>query len=75
MAQPMTAEWIEDVFTYHAPDEEQRGKYERLRAAAKEFAKVLAEETPLCADQFAAMRLLRETVMTANAAIALKGKV
>jgi hypothetical protein len=39
------------------------------------YAGVLVANTPKCADQSAAIRLVREAVMTANAAIALKGIV
>lgn len=66
---------IEDIFTYHKPEGDQPAKYEAIRNAAKDFAKVLVANTPKCADQSAAVRLLREAVMTANAAIALKGSV
>lgn len=66
---------IEHVFKYHAPTPEQLPKYERLRAAAKAFAQVIEEETPPCADQSAALRHVREAVMTANASIALGGKL
>ncbi len=63
---------IEELFTYHAPDDVQKVKYEVLRLAAKNFAKVLRESCPKSADRTAAIRLLRECVMTANASIALE---
>jgi len=63
---------IEDLFNYHAPTSEQDLKYKEIRSAAKEFARVLLQHTPQCADQTAALRKLRECVMTANAAIALE---
>lgn len=66
---------IEDIFSYHRPEPDQVPKYEAIRAAAKQFAQVLVANTPKCADQSAAIRLLREAVMTANAAVALKGSV
>lgn len=72
---PTLSEQIEEMFTYHAPNEEQRKRYEVLRAAAKDFARTLISCTPGSADQTAAIRLLRECVMTANAAIALEGKL
>ena len=65
---------IEHVFSYHSPSPEQLPKYEAIRNAAKEFAKIIQSNTPPCADQAAAMRLLREAVMTANASIALGGR-
>ena len=66
---------LDDIFRYHAPDRDQQVQYEALRAQAKEFALMICEVTPPCADQTAAIRLVREAVMTANAAIALKGLV
>jgi hypothetical protein len=72
---PYTAEWIEDVFAYHAPDETAKLNHEAIRMAARHFAAVIVSHTPACADQSAAIRLVREAMMTANAAIALKGRV
>jgi hypothetical protein len=66
---------IDDVFSYHAPTDEQVKSYEQLRAAAKEFARVILHECPACADRTDALRKVREAVMTANAAIALAGKI
>jgi len=66
---------IENIFTYHAPSAEQLPKYEAIRAKAKEMGQVIVDNTPGSADQTAAIRLLREAVMTANAAIALNGKL
>lgn len=65
---------IEEVFTYHAPTEEQQKCYTELRNSAKELASTILRVVPPSADRSAAFRLLRECVMTANAAIALKGK-
>lgn len=69
-----TNDVLEDIFTYHKPTEDQLPKYEMIRSAAKEFAKTLVFNTPASADQTAAIRLLRECVMTANQAIATNGK-
>jgi hypothetical protein len=65
---PVSLEWI---FQYHKPTEDQIPRYERLRAAALEFSKVIEAECPNCADRTAAIRKVREAVMTANAAIAI----
>lgn len=62
---------LDHIFKYHAPTPEQLPKYEAIRTAAKVFAKVITDNTPPSADQTAAIRLLREAVMTANASIAL----
>lgn len=69
-----TVEMIEDMFTYHPPSPDQLPKYQNIRQAAKAFALVLIENTPESADQSATIRLLRQTVMSANQAIALGGK-
>ena len=65
---------LDHIFKYHSPTPEQLPKYEAIRAAAKVFAAVVIENTPRSADQTAAIRLLREAVMTANASIALGGR-
>ena len=64
---------VERVFTYHAPNEQQQLQYEAIREAAKNLAQVIIQNTPACADQSAALRKVREAVMTANASIALDG--
>lgn len=64
---------IEALFVYHQPVEEQIECLKMVREAAMEFAKVLYSNTPPCADRSAAIRHLRECVMTANAAIILNG--
>lgn len=69
-------EKVEDVFTYHPPEsQDQLDAYNQIREAAKAFVYVILRNTPICADQQAAIRLVREGVMTANAAVALKGLV
>ncbi len=62
---------IEELFTYHAPDELQKTRLVSVRAAAKDLAYAIRENSPRCADQTAALRLLRESVMSANAAIVI----
>lgn len=65
---------IENWFTYHSPDSNDIAKYKSIREAAKNLAYEILDNTPSCADQSAAIRHLREAVMTANAAIACKDK-
>jgi len=72
---PTLAEKLDEIFKYHAPSPDDTVAYEKLRASAKDFAKCIIDLTPPCADQTAAIRLVREAVMTANASIALKGLV
>lgn len=66
---------LDNIFKYHAPNAEQQIRYGRLRDAAKAFAEAIVAYTPAGADQTAAIRKVREAVMTANAAVALDGKL
>ena len=65
---------LDHIFTYHN-DPAKIPNYVAIRDAAKVFAQVVIDNTPECADQSAAIRKIREAVMTANAAIALDGAV
>lgn len=65
---------LADVFSYHAPGPEDPAKYEAVRAAARELARVILVHCPPSADRTFAIRQVREAVMTANASIALKGR-
>lgn len=67
-------EQLQDIFSYHKPQEGQPEKYEAVRNGALEFAKILVANCPSSADRTTAIRKLRESVMTANASIALDGK-
>ena len=63
------------VFEHHTPSAEKLVHYDAVHAAAKSFAFVILKHTPASEDQAAALRLLREATMTANAAIALDGRL
>jgi hypothetical protein len=66
----VTLENLKDIFTYH--NEEWKIKhYNAIRTTAHHLAATIIYNTPDCADRSAALRKLREVVMTANAAIAL----
>ena len=67
---PVTVEDLERWFTYHAPTPEQIDKYSAIRNTARSLAHVIFDECPDNADRTAAIRKLREAVMTANASIA-----
>lgn len=71
---PITQDDLNNWFTYHAPSLEQLKAYEIIRNAALDFAGYIIAYTPPSADQTAAIRKVREAVMTANAAIACGGK-
>ena len=66
----ITQDQIDRWFVYHAPVPGQAARYGELRDAAKMFAETIVRLTPPSADQTAAVRKVREAVMTANAAIA-----
>jgi hypothetical protein len=68
----MDRQQIDNIFSYHPPTLDQAERYQRIRQAARELAYVITENTPSSADQTAAIRKLRECVMTANAAVALE---
>ena len=61
---------IEELFTYHTPSEAQTHKYLAIRSAAKALVRCIDRECPAGPDRTAAVRKIREAVMTANAAIA-----
>lgn len=66
----ITKEQIEQWFTYHPPKTDQPARYVILRDAGKVLAETILEQTPSGPDQSAAIRKVREAIMTANAAIA-----
>ena len=66
---------VEYVFTHHQPTPEKLHHYDAIHEAAKAFAQVILVNTPPGPDQTAALRLLREATMTANAAVALDGRL
>jgi hypothetical protein len=65
---------LDRMFTYHAPDEEQIESLKLIREAGLKLAQTILGETPPGPDQSAAIRKVREAVMTANAAIVLEKK-
>ena len=70
----ITKDDLTNWFSHHPPANDMMiERYKRIREAGKYFARVILEETPGCADQSAAIRKVREAVMTSNAAIACHG--
>lgn len=67
------SEIVAELFKYHPPTIDQLPRYAAINQAAKNFAEILLANCPPCADRSAAIRLLRDARMTANAAIALNG--
>jgi hypothetical protein len=70
----ITVEQLNNWFTYHSPSPEQLPKYLAIRNAGLELVTTIVENTPASADQTAAVRKVREAVMTANASIACNGQ-
>jgi hypothetical protein len=68
----ITEDEIRNAFTYHPPTDAQKIRYDNIRVAARTLALAIIYNTPSSADQSAAIRKLRECVMTANASIALE---
>jgi len=71
---PITQDNLDNWFTYHSPTPEQLPKYLAIREAGKSFAEAIVANTPSSADQTAAIRKVREAVMTANQSIACNGQ-
>jgi hypothetical protein len=70
----MTLGDLDNWFTYHSPSPDQLPKYQSIREAGLVLATAILNAAPASADQTAAIRKVREAVMTANAAIACGGK-
>ena len=61
---------IENIFTYHAPKNDQKERYEKIRNKAKEMAYLINKICPDCAEKYEALKNLRISIMWANAGIA-----
>ena len=73
-SRPMSeGEILAELFRYHSPTPETLPKYAAINQAAKNFAEVVLQNCPSSADRSAAIRLIRDARMTANAAVALNG--
>lgn len=70
----ITQEQLANWFTYHSPSPDQLQQYVEIREAGLALASAIISNTPASADQTAAVRKVREAVMTANASIACDGK-
>jgi hypothetical protein len=70
----ISQEQLKNWFTYHSPTGDQPAKYVNIREAGEHLAATIVANSPDCADTTAAVRKVREAVMTANQAIACGGK-
>ena len=66
----VTLENVAEIFTYKRPTGTTIPKYEAINAAALALARSILENAPDCADRSAAIRLVTQARMQANAAIA-----
>lgn len=62
---------IENKFSYHAPKGDQPERYEKLRSIAKKLAYEIEELCPDSREKAIAMTKLKESIMWANASIAV----
>lgn len=71
---PHDQDQLENWFTYHPPTADDVERMREIREGAKTLAELITELCPASADRTAAIRKLRECVMTANASIVCRGK-
>lgn len=72
---PISRDDLREWFTYHPPTgEAQVAAYQAIREAGHVLAEAGVNSRMVSADQSAAIRKVREAVMTANAAIACQGR-
>lgn len=65
----------EYVFTHHPATPQKLADYEAIHVGARNFAQVILDHVPACADRVATLRLLREASMLACAAVTLEGRL
>lgn len=63
-------QYLQKLFTYHAPMPGQPERYAFIRQTALQFAIHIKSQTPVSREQSLALTKLEEVVMWANAAIA-----
>lgn len=71
----MTIIDLDALFTYHPPRGDQAERFERLRTAAREYARLIQSLTPSSPEQTLAIRKVHEASMQANAAIAVNERI
>jgi hypothetical protein len=74
MRPALSDEMLDNWFTYHAPEGDQQFAYNRIREAGRKLAFVIRDCCPPGADTTAAIRKVREAIMTANAGVACGGR-
>jgi hypothetical protein len=66
----MTADQINNNFSYHAPKNDQQQRYETIRAEARDLAFIINGLCPESREKSLALTNLEQAIMWANAAIA-----
>lgn len=67
MAKPDLA----SIFTYHPPFGTQATRYDQIREAGRALAQIVLDTTPASREQSLALTSIQQSVMWANAAIAI----
>lgn len=67
----MNQKELDNIFTYHKPTGGQQLRYEDLRGLAKELAQMIEHHCPNSREKSLAITSLQQTIMWANAAIAI----
>lgn len=62
---------VEKIFTYHKPTRTQPERYELMRSKALELAVMIVENCPESREKALAITNLQQTIMWANASIAI----
>lgn len=66
---------LDRIYSHHPPTPFKQIAHLAIREAARNFAQAIETHCPVGADASAAHRKVREAMMTANAAIALDGRL
>jgi hypothetical protein len=67
----MTEKQLAEIFTYHAPFGTQQERYVALRSLAHTLATLINEDCPESREKSLAITSLQQTIMWANASIAI----
>ena len=65
----------EYVFSHHPATPTKLVDYDAIHGGAKQFAQIILDHVPECADRLAVLRLLREASMLACSAVSLEGRL
>ena len=68
----MKTDELEKIFTYHAPKGDQPVRYQEIRDTAKILALTIDRDCPESREKSLAITALQQTVMWANASIAIR---